>query len=301
MAFAEQAVTLLRCFVGAAAALAQDCANADRALAQLRAEHQATVLELEIARDDLVSAARAAAGDTRSEGLVKQLREQHDDTVAKLTAAREDMMDHQQAHEEMRAELRDMVRALETTEQALGSCQREQEQLRAEHRETAGELEATRRELLAREQAEQRLRTQHADTVADLQAAQHDLVISRQETDDADTHRAAALRELGALRQNCQENAHVAEGLQGQLRALRDAVEQAKRELAAGEREADALHREHWVRLPAEMACLSTGHATCKWPRHRAGLRMAVTTTHWTFDGLLLPRLVPYMRWCVMQ
>ena len=89
----------------AAAALTEDCAAGDRALAQLRAEHQATLLELELARDDLVSAERAAE-DEQTEALMQQLRDQHNNAAEDIATAREDMLAHQRAEEELRAEHR---------------------------------------------------------------------------------------------------------------------------------------------------------------------------------------------------
>jgi len=237
----------------AASALTQDCAAGDRALAQLRAEHLATVLELELSRDDLVSAERAAAEDEQSEALMRQLRERHDEAAEKFAAAREDMMAHRRAKEQLRVEHRRTVMELENTRQALRTCQQEQEQLQAEHRETGRELDATQRNVGAREQAMQQLRSQHAVTVADIHALQHDLRISRQEADDADADRAAALQELRALREDGQRNAHMAEELRRGTQALRAAVERSQRELAAGEHEADALQQEHAVRLASRV------------------------------------------------
>lgn len=232
-------------------ALTQDCAAGDRALAQLRAEHQATVLELELARDVLVSAQRAASDSQQVDPAISQLRAQHEEILMKLEAARNDLAAQQQAEEQLQDERLEAIRELEATRQDLRTCQQGQEQLRAKHWGTCRELDATKRDLETRQHAEKRLRSEH--TTAQLEAVQHDLEISQQQADDADADRVAALQELGALREECQMNAHVTEELQRETRALQAAVERSQRELAAGEHEADALQQEHAVRLASRV------------------------------------------------
>ena len=145
------------------AAVPEDCAAGDRALAQLRAAHQATVLELELVRDDLVASERAAADSERERAAaVAQVRAQHQGTVGELEATREE----------------------------LTCCQEKAEQLRARHETAVADLAAARHNLVHSQQAAD-------DADADRDAALRELRALREACDDS-THVAEDLRREGA-------------------------------------------------------------------------------------------------------